>query len=492
MNDIDEKRTKRVAPRASVLIESLRDIGYSLQTAVADVIDNSVTAGARRIELLAETDPDAPAIGILDDGVGMSQDELFEAMRFGTRSPLEGRDATDLGRFGLGLKTASFSQCRRLTVLTCRKSVASSAAWDLDTVSETDEWLVETPRDHGEIPWVDRLDGDGTLVIWQKLDRLVDSRSKDSRQNLVRQIDNTASHVEFVFHRFLSGEAGLKRIEVYLNGRRLRPFDPFCSRHAATQFGQEEVFMLDGKKIHIQHVTLPHHAKVSRSKWKRNAGAGGYLKNQGFYLYRNRRLIVHGTWFGMARQTELTKLSRVRIDIPNSLDAAWKIDVKKASAQPPPPVRQRLRHIMVAMGAASRRAYTKRGTRLVEENPLPVWTRTQNKNRISYGLASEHPSFLDFAKDLDSESTHKFRRLIDLIVSTLPIDSLFADICGRPEELVAPPLDKKSFSGNVESVYLTLRQQGVPRDQVEQMMSAAEPFRSRWNEARRVIANLEK
>ena len=492
MSNIDATRTRRVAPRASVLIESMRDIGYSLQTAVADVIDNSVTAGARRIELLAETDSEAAVIGILDDGVGMSQDELFEAMRFGTRSPLEGRESTDLGRFGLGLKTASFSQCRRLTVVTRKNGMASSAVWDLDTVSETDDWLVEEPRHLTEIPWVDRLDSDGTLVIWQKLDRLVDSKSKDGRKNLVRQIDKMASHIEFVFHRFLSGEAGQKRIEVTLNGRRLRPFDPFCSRHTATQLGQEEVFMLDGKKIHIQPVTLPHHAKISRSQWKRNGGTEGYLKNQGFYLYRNRRLIVHGTWFGMARQTELTKLSRVRIDIPNSLDAAWKIDVKKASAQPPPPVRQRLRHIIVAMGASSKKAYTKRGTRLVEENPLPVWTRTQNKSRISYGLASEHPAFLDFVKGLDSESTQKFRRLIDLIVSTLPVDTLFADICGRPEDLVAPPLDKESFSGNVESVYLTLRQQGVPRGQVEQMMSAAEPFRPRWNEAKRVIANLEK
>ena len=492
MNRIGRTRTNRVAPRASVLIESMRDIGYSLQTAVADVIDNAVTAGAGRVELLAETDSDAPVIGILDNGVGMSREELLEAMRFGTKSPLDGRGATDLGRFGLGLKTASLSQCRRLTVVTRRNGVTSSAVWDLDTVAETDDWLVETPQDPSEIPWVGRLHGDGTLVIWQKLDRLVDSRFKDSRKNLVHQIDTMASHIEFVFHRFLSGEAGRKRIEISLNGRRLRPFDPFCSRHAATQFGQEEVFRLDGKKIHIQPVTLPHHAKISRSEWKRNAGPGGYLKNQGFYLYRNRRLIVHGTWFALARQTELTKLSRVRIDIPNSLDAAWKIDVKKASAQPPPPVRQRLRSIVDAMGASSRRAYKKRGTRLVQENPLPVWTRTQNKNRISYGLASEHPAFLDFVKDLDSESTRKFRRLIDLIVSTLPIDSLFADICGRPEDLVAPPLDKESFSGNVESVYLTLRQTGVPQDQVEKMMSAAEPFRSRWNVASRIIANLEK
>ena len=73
------------------------------------MIDNSVTAGARKIELFAETHTESPSIGILDDGTGMDRSELLEAMRPGSRNPLEDRSATYLGRFGLGLKTASFS-----------------------------------------------------------------------------------------------------------------------------------------------------------------------------------------------------------------------------------------------------------------------------------------------------------------------------------------------------------------------------------------------
>ena len=195
-------RMKKIAPRASALIESMRDIGYTLRTAVADIIDNSIAAGARRIELLADTDSEDPLIGILDDGLGMSQEELLEAMRPGTRSPLEGRDAADLGRFGLGLKTASFSQCRRLTVATCRNGSLSAAVWDLDTVAARDEWLVEIPDVNAALPWLDRLTADGTLVVWQKLDRLTGWKANDDQKNLVRQLDDTASHLEFVFHRF--------------------------------------------------------------------------------------------------------------------------------------------------------------------------------------------------------------------------------------------------------------------------------------------------
>ena len=196
---------QELPPRASTLVESLRDIGYSLQTALADVIDNSLTAGARKIELFAETHAESPSIGILDDGVGMDQAELLEAMRPGGRSPLESRSERDLGRFGLGLKTASFSQCRRLTVLTSRNGVVSTAVWDLDTVAARDRWVVEVPDSTDGIPWSDRLDGDGTLVVWQKLDRLVGLNGQDDRQDFVRQLDEAASHIEFVFHRFLSG-----------------------------------------------------------------------------------------------------------------------------------------------------------------------------------------------------------------------------------------------------------------------------------------------
>lgn len=484
-------REAEIPPRASVLVESLRDIGYALHTAVSDVIDNSLTAGARTIELLAETHAEVPAIGVLDDGDGMTEAELLEAMRPGSRSPLEGRSATDLGRFGLGLKTASFSQCRRLTVVTRRAGVTSCAVWDLDTVAARDSWIVELPENAAAVPWYERLAADGTLIVWQKLDRLVGADGRGDRQDLVRQLDETAQHVEFVFHRFLSGREGQEgRVEISLNGRKLKSFDPFYSHHPATQHHQEEPFVLAGKEIRIQPVTLPHHDKVSKADWTQYGGPEGYVKNQGFYLYRNRRLIVHGTWFGLARQLELTKLCRVRIDMPSSLDAEWKIDVKKAWAQPPPRVRERLRGIIDRIGVPSRRTYTVRGSRLAEHSRLPVWTRSQDKNGISYGLDTEHPLFSAFESRLDPETVGEFRRLVRLIISTLPVDALYADVSASAESVVPTALAPDDFREIVEATWCALRQCGFSETEAETRMRSADPFRSRWEEAGSVIEAL--
>jgi len=481
-----------VAPKASVLVESLRDIGYSLQTAIADIIDNSITAGAQNIELLTDTDSEIPAIGILDDGHGMSRGELLEAMRPGTVSPLNTRPDYDLGRFGLGLKTASFSQCRRLLVLTRQNGNPSCAVWDLDVVAEVDDWVVEFPEDYRDIPWAERLGHTGTLVIWQKLDRLVDTKNGDNRKNLVRQIDETATHLELVFHRFLSGETGLKKVRMALNGRDLEPYDPFYSKHPATVFGPEDVFRLGGQKIRIQPVTLPHHQKVSNAEWKKYAGREGYIRNQGFYVYRGKRLIIHGTWFNLARQTELTKLARVRIDMPNDMDAEWKIDVKKASAQPPAPVRERLRRIIEVIGAGSKRTYTARGRKLTSDNRLPVWSRTQDKNRISYGLNPEHPAFRKFADSLADEQRAEFSRLLVLAGAAIPIDALFADISSNPEHVSPIAMNTDEFADTVKTTYFQLLSAGVERDDIVLMLSSAEPFHSNWKQAETVIDALEE
>ena len=480
---------RKIAPRPAALLESMRAIGYSLSTAVADLIDNSVTANARKIELLADTDSEFPTIGILDDGTGMTEPELMEAMRHGSRSPLDDRAATDLGRFGLGLKTASFSQCRRLTVLTRKNGATSCAVWDLDTVADSDEWFVETPDDHGSIPWSDHLTTDGTLVVWEKLDRLVDPNI-GNRQDLLRQIDNMASHLECVFHRYMS-LPGKKRISMSLNGQPLEPFDPFHLQNPATQLGQEETFLFREQRIEIQPVTLPHHDKVSAADWEKYSRPEGYLRNQGFYLYRNMRLIVRGGWFGLMRQKEITKLSRVRVDIPNSMDADWKIDVRKASAHPPPPVRDRLRRLVDRIGSSSKRVYVDRGKRLVSDNKLPVWTRTQDKNRISYGLNLNHPAFAGFMKELAPPTEREFRKLINLVVSTLPIDALFSDMAETPENVAAPTLDEKGFIDIARFTYKTLRAGGNSREDVEKMMQSAEPFRSNWQTTKQVIDTLE-
>ena len=478
-------------PRASSLVESLRDMGYSLQTALADIIDNSITAGARNIQLFADTHHAEPAIGILDNGAGMSEEELFEAMRPGTRSPVEIRPANDLGRFGLGLKTASFSQCRRLTVVTRKDSAVSCATWDLDTVAERDRWVVEVPAGPETVRWSERLQGEGTLVVWEKLDRLVGADNQEHRRDLVRQLDEAVTHVEFVFHRFLSGKGG-RRLAIWMNGRELQPFDPFHSNHPATQHHQVDPFHLDGAKIGIWPVTLPHHDKVLPEDWKKYAGPEGYVSNQGFYLYRNRRLIVHGTWFGLARKLELTKLARVGIDIPNTLDAAWKIDVRKASAQPPPPVRERLRSIIERIGVPSRRTYTGRGARLTEDSRLPVWRRVQDKNRISYRIDEEHPVLAAFRDRLEPGKAPEFERLLKLLASAFPFEALHVDVSANPEEVGHPQIGPEDLRCIVSSMWQILRRRGLSPAEIQEWMRSADPFRTQWVETYGILDDICK
>ena len=464
-------------------------MGHSLRTALADVIDNSITAGAHNIHLLADTHHAMPAIGILDDGVGMTEEELLEAMRPGTRNPLETRSETDLGRFGLGLKTASFSQCRRFTVVTRKASIVSCATWDLDKVAEQDRWVVEVPRDAGAVRWSERLHDDGTLVVWEKLDRLVGAGRTEDRRDLVRQLDEAATHIEFVFHRFLSGREG-RKVAISMNDRALRPFDPFHLNHPATQHDQEETIHLDGIEIRIWPITLPHHDKVTAEEWERFAGPEGYVGNQGFYLYRNRRLIVHGTWFRLARQLELTKLARVGIDIPNTLDADWKIDVRKASAQPPPPVRERLRRIIERIGVPSRRTFTVRGTRLTESSRLPVWKRVQDKNRISYRIDEDNPLLAAFRNSLEPTAASEFGRVLRLLAATFPLEALYVDVSASPEEVTPSPIEAEDLREIASSMWYILRGRGQAPAQIEKWMYSAKPFCTQREVISKVLAEI--
>ena len=472
---------KEVQPSPAVLIDSMRNIGYSLPTAIADIIDNSISAGAKRIDILANTDPLNLAIGILDDGNGMTGHELVGAMQLGAISPSTHRDETDLGRFGFGLKTASFSQCRRLTVVSCKSNMMSSARWDLDLVEEQDTWVIEQPANCESLPWLDRLTGDGTLVVWQNLDRFINQRGRIDRKGLLVQLNDVASHIELVFHRYLSGRHdGPPKVQIFLNGRTLRPFDPFHSNHPATQNAPEEVLALKGKLIRIKSVTLPHPSKVSKSQWKYTGGPDGYSRNQGFYLYRNYRLIVHGTWFGLARHTESKKLCRIKIDIPNSMDSDWKLDVKKESASPPPTVRKRLRSIVGRLSLPSRRTFRNKRTNLTNDTQLPIWIRVQSRNHISYKIDSRHPVLSRFSSSLNGSHAITFRRLIALFSATLPIESIFTDMREHPDMVDITELEDSAFRNLAESTYLSLVDNDFDETTVRSMMKTSEPFRSRW------------
>ena len=481
-------RVIEIPPKPSPLIESICAIGYSLSTALADLVDNCIAAQAETIRIFASAETAEPKVGILDDGVGLTEEGLLEAMRLGSRSPLEEREKSDLGRFGLGLKTASFSQCRVLTVVSRINGTTTCARWNLDHIAESGRWQVHILDELTSIPWAEHIGSSGTLVIWEQLG--LGTGGGDSAGNVadfVRRLDEARSHLELVFHRFLSREPGQRRVSIEMNNRPLEPFDPFHSRHPATIAGPEELIRVDKEDVLVQAFTLPHHGKVTPAEWERYAGPEGYLRNQGFYVYRERRLIIHGTWFGLARQAELTKLARVRIDMPNSLDGPWKIDVKKASAQLPPPVRDRLRRIIEPLGAASKRVYKNRGRKLVEENRIPVWSRIQNKNQISYRINDEHPMVLDLLSRLPPETRGDLLRVIEVAGSSLPMDALFADLGGDSASVVGDGTSEQALRYAAVTTFAHLSRTGKSVEDVLTMMRVAEPFRSNWERTEQIL-----
>ena len=480
-------RWEDVTPHASTLIESLRDIGYSLETAMSDVIDNSITAGGRLIQILTDTSSTEPFIAIVDDGHGMTEGELIAAMRPGSANPLETRHARDLGRFGLGLKSASFSQCRRLTVVTRMSGKTSAAVWDLDEVAERNKWTVRLLDGLADVPVLDQLGASGTLVLWQKLDRLVGGHFKDSAKHaeiINRRISETERHLRLVFHRFMEAATPLR---ILLNGRALQPLDPFGRKHLATFSDPAEHLTVSRGDIEIQSFTLPHHRQMNQTDWDDIGGPEGHLKSQGFYLYRGGRLIIHGTWFGLCRQSELTKLSRVRIDIPNSMDADWKIDVKKSSAQLPPMVRDRLKRIVERIQAGSKRTYQKLGHKLVDEERLPMWHRIQADGAIRYRPNIEHPAFASFANSLPLELRRGFVNCIALVGASLPIETLHADMAGHAEDIVVDRIDADTLAQAVRATLLALSAANKNKEEIMALMKDVDPFRSAWTETVRIV-----
>ncbi|WP_068427877.1 ATP-binding protein [Magnetospirillum sp. XM-1] len=481
-------RRADATPHAAALIEGLRDIGYSLETAISDIIDNSITAGAHQIEIVTEAYSGEPYIAIIDDGGGMTEEELVSAMRPGSRNPLLTRDEPDLGRFGLGLKSASFSQCRRLTVVSRKSGLTSAAIWDLDDVAERNEWAVELPDSFDSICCVDKLGPKGTLVLWDKLDRLTGGYSYNAakRAEVINQrIAETERHLRLVFHRFMEDS---KPLRIFMNGRLLRPLDPFARKNLAHIPDPEEMLPLDRGVVEIQSFTLPHHKQMSKAEWEDIGGPEGHLKSQGFYLYRGKRLILHGTWFGLCRQSEITKLSRVRIDISNSMDADWKIDVKKSSAQLPPVVRDRLKKVIERILAGSKRTYSRRGQKLVDQDRLPMWHRIQADGQIRYRPNIEHPAFASFAESLPLGLRQGFFNCIVLVGASLPIETLHSDMGGSAEKIVPDWVDEDTLAQAVQATLSVLMRANKDINEITSLMKDVDPFRSAWEDTQRLIA----
>ena len=421
-------------------MESLRATGYSLPDAVSDLIDNSITAGARDIRLHFQWAGAGSWVSILDDGCGMSEPALIDAMRIGSRSPREVREPSDLGRYGLGLKTASISQARSLTVATriAGRTGTSVKRWDLDHLASAGDWQLLNVPIEAVLHGVDPLSqsGHGTLVVWENLDRLVgDAGSDDARaqRQFLESLRAVEEHIAMVFHRFMVRP---RPISIRLNGQAIKPWDPFLADDVATQRLPTESLGEPGDGVTVTPFVLPHHTRLSVEKHRAAAGPAGWNAQQGFYVYRNRRFLLAGDWLDLGFQKEEHyKLARLQIDLPNSHDHEWDIDVRKSRARPPLRYKDDLRRIAQAARRRAVSVYRHRGktiARGVRESPVFVWQRHVRGNRVSYVVNLDHP-LIRHALMSESIDVRELRQILRLIDEYVPVQQIWVDMADGDE-----------------------------------------------------------
>lgn len=436
--------TRNCPPAPSCILESLRGLGYTLPTALADLIDNSIAANATEIDVhVAWLGPDS-WISVTDNGVGMTDAALEAAMRLGSRNPREARDLNDLGRFGLGLKTASLSQGRRLTVSSkTQRGSVSCLRWDLDLLeSDTNgHWTVYEGPAEGSDVRIAQLQGmgSGTVVLIENLDRVVTANF--SREDMVHQVDEVDAHLGMVFHRLIV--PAQSTLKIRLNGRVVRGWDPFLSGHPGKAMESAEYVLFDGSPIQVQLHVLPHRDLLSSDEFIRAGGPAGWVQQQGMYVYRNKRLLVAGGWLGLGEsgrlwaRDEAHRLARIRVDIANGDDAEWKIDVRKSAAVPPVRLKRQLVRLARETRHAARRAFAGRGVLVGDENrgaaKLPdPWATVRSTSGTSYRIARDHDliaSVMARAGDLRPDLIAMFR----LLEETLPVQRIWVDTAEETE-----------------------------------------------------------
>lgn len=429
-----DKYTKN-SPTADILMFSMRAMGYSFESAIADIMDNSISAFAKNIFLKFPIDPSDCYIAICDDGIGMTKEELFDAMKYGSEQKREGRNADDLGRFGLGLKSASLSQCRKLTVASKKNGEISAYIWNLDVVLEKQDWIMIECSSYQisaikQIEWLDNLES-GTVVVWENFD-YIEKNSGNVYAELSKYKESTANYISLIFHRFLNKQ-GANKLKIKLNNYEIQGLDPFLENHNKTNIRRRiEIPIEDSdgieRSVIVQPYVLPFQKDLSEEDKKLSGGIENYRSKQGFYVYRNERLIVWGTWFGRHRD-ELTKYARIRVDIPNTLDDIWGIDIKKQNAKIPAIIKNRLtRAVDEAMDIAVK-AQTYRGrVEKVDDKIDYIWDRVKGRGeQYTYKINRESRIFELIKDKIDDTTWNYIDMVLEEIEQSVPFQQIYID-----------------------------------------------------------------
>ena len=389
-------------PSAKRLVKSLRDMGYDFAQAVADIVDNSIEARATVVTVDVEFDGDDSWVRIADNGAGMRPEQLREAMRYGAERDY---DQEDLGKFGLGLKTASMSQCECLSVASRwnpdRADVAAYS-WDLGHIEKTNRWeILPVERDVHQLRAPLR-ESTGTVVLWQRLDRILGYKhpyGEASRKRMSQTCREIEVHLGMVFHRFLTGEHRRRKLKIKLNGNEITPWDPFCRTEPKTRSLQEFKLTVEQNgsvgEITFRPFIVPAQAEFTSSEgFRLAAGPVGWNEQQGFYIYRAGRMIQSGGWSNLRARDEHTKLARVSVDFSPNLDEAFKVNVAKMRVQLPSGVREQVRQATSVVTKLAREVYDRKpAPASSSKNTVPTSTPSvQTKATANSAAAAKHPN----------------------------------------------------------------------------------------------------
>jgi len=478
--DYRKLRKTEAIPEASSLIETFRAVGYSLETAIADIVDNAISAHAKKIYITRIWRGGQSVITIKDDGHGMSGDEIVQAMRPGVQHPLSERLDTDLGRFGLGLKTASFSQCRKLSVLSKRKgSTPSFWSWDLDYVNQSNKWELISWMPEEYITELDDLLS-GTLIVWSDLDRVLSLRTVETDENAKQKfsylLDRVKKHIAMTFHRFIED----KNITLYWGEHEIEAWNPFCINESKTQPQPDE--NISGG-ITMKGYVLPHKNNFStENEYKKSEGVYGYPAMQGFYVYRGKRLLLSGDWLGLFRKEEQCKLVRIQLDLPNKLDTEWQIDIKKSKATPPANCREQLEAYAKSIRNIGIEVYKHRGKILKQragQDFQPLWLEKKKDNIWSFIVNREHLMIQHLINQAREKPDQAIETLLQFIEESLPTSAIYIKKAEDKEEQEKTPfsdIDTKAIIQLLIQLYSSLLEKGNTVEQSKAMLRTIEPF----------------
>lgn len=409
---------KTINPPAISLLNGLRAIGYSFSTAVADLIDNSITAEAKIINLFGNPLAEKPYFLIFDDGCGMNFKELENAMLFGSNREGKVDCESDLGRFGLGLKSASLSQCRKFIVISKKFGRINAMSYDLDEIEKTNSWDLAILED-GEfmdLPCVDELNKlhSGTIVIWQNFDKLEAESGENFEKTFRNAVAVMINHIEYVFHRFYDD------IEIFCNKRRIERRDPFLSKNLKGQSGRSIPININEETIYVTGHTLPYANSLTEEDKALLGNPKSIYDEQGFYIYRNKRLIYWGNWMHMGYKSELNKLARIQVDIPSSLDEMWMLDVKKSSAKIPDSIKEKMRIAIEDSTIKSKKVIRYRGDNEAKSQ-CPIRNRIKDREGfVKYEINKDNPLLKILCESIGKNEINILESLLSQIEFYLP------------------------------------------------------------------------